>query len=345
MIWKKQSAKLISIDNPLKLIEYCARVCYASTDKIKEGSAMPFVKGLVDNHHWTPLEHAYIHIYLDEIEDFRVQSYVEGMYRVAAPGDWFFADRKLTRGAFYRGQDERGRFLAGNMRDIYVWMSRNYDSLDLYNSSAVSLADDYAVFEILTDRGVATEFFRHRTMSYDDDGYERGAISAEADLEPDLSINQQSTRYVNFNKKEFSVILPEPAPFAYNPGSPEYQEWLGSCQASYDAYRYLMNTGVSIEYARNVLPLSLATTVIMSGSIRNWMYVMNLRLARAAHPQARLLACYIFRELEKTFPHQIDEILAQRELDDKTPLVAIRTYADAIEAEVHQNKELANVKC
>lgn len=40
------------------LIEYAGRVCYNSTDKIKEGSAGPFIKGLLNRGHDGPLEHA-----------------------------------------------------------------------------------------------------------------------------------------------------------------------------------------------------------------------------------------------------------------------------------------------
>ena len=40
------------------LIEYAGRVCYNSIDKIKEGSAGPFIKGLLNRSHDGPLEHA-----------------------------------------------------------------------------------------------------------------------------------------------------------------------------------------------------------------------------------------------------------------------------------------------
>ena len=300
----QQEAKLITGLRPLELIEYAARVCYASTDKIKEGSAKPFVKALTTRGHYTPLEHAYIHIYINEIPDNAMRCYVHGLYHAASSGDYPWSNRSLTRGGFYRGKDDRGEYVAGNLRDVYMYMSAYDPSLELYETDAVQLASDYAVIEMITDRGVATEFFRHRTMSYDDSGYENGYTSYSVEYVPEPSVNQQSTRYVNFSRHPFAVILPEPFAFAYDPASAEHQTWYNTCAASIAAYQLLIEHKVAPEAARNVLPLSTATTVVMSGSLLNWMYLLNLRLPKGAHPQARLLACKIWELLKASYPVQ-----------------------------------------
>ena len=225
----QQSASRVSGMRPLELVEYCARVCYASVDKIRPGSAKVFVNALAKRGHFTPLEHAYVHIYLDEIKDTEMKTYVMGLYNFAAPGDYPFADRKLTRGAFYRGRDARGIFVAGNLRDVYSYLSVHNQSFDFFESDAVQLADDHLVVEFVTDRAIATEFFRHRTMAYDDAGHEWGYISQSVDYVPELSVNQQSTRYVSFVKHPFSVVLPEPFKWAYDPNCKQYRSWWYAC--------------------------------------------------------------------------------------------------------------------
>lgn len=311
----RQSAAPIVGLRPLELVEYCARVCYASVDKIQPGSAKAFVKTLAARGHFTPLEHAYIHIYINEITDKAMQTYVMGLYNFAAPGDYPFADRKLTRGSFYREKDERGAYVAGNLRDVYMYLSAHDPSLDFYEEDAVQLALDHPVVEIITDRGIATEFFRHRTMSYDDSGYENGYISYSAEYVPELSVNQQSTRYVSFTKHPYAVVLPEPFTWAYDPTCMEHQAWYNTCAACFDTYKELREHNIPPEQARNVLPLSTATTVVMSGSLLNWLYVLNLRLPQGAHPQARLLACYIWEILKAGYSEQIESYVKTGKLD------------------------------
>jgi thymidylate synthase (FAD) len=69
---------------PIKTIERTARVCYRSEDKIVEGSAETFVKGIVDRGHHAMIEHAVasLHFICDrgvthEIVRHRLASYAQ----------------------------------------------------------------------------------------------------------------------------------------------------------------------------------------------------------------------------------------------------------------------------
>lgn len=334
----QQSVKQITGLRPLELVEMGARICYASTDKIQPGSAKQFVRNLTTRGHFTPLEHAYVRIYIDEIREGAMKTYVSGLYHAAAPSDYPFADRRLTRGAFYRGKDDRGSFVAGNLRDIYMYISAQDDSLDFYETDAVQLAPDHAVFEIITDRGIATEFFRHRTMSYDDSGYENGYVSYSVEYVPELSVNQQSTRYVNFSRHPFSVILPEPFKFAYDPISAEHQAWYSTCAACFETYKELTEHKLAPEAARDVLPLSTATTVVMSGSVLNWMYVINLRIPKGAHPRARMLACDLWDILKKQFPDLVVQYSRGGKLDGTYDLCDFDKCALEMQTMIRNNR-------
>ena len=52
LLWPEDGEKM------LKKIEYAARTCYRSTDRMRDGSAGPFVKNLIGRGHLSPLEQA-----------------------------------------------------------------------------------------------------------------------------------------------------------------------------------------------------------------------------------------------------------------------------------------------
>ena len=328
----KQSAELITDTDPLMLVEKAARVCYASLDKIQPGKTTAFISGLIKRGHHTPLEHAHVRIFLDEVEDGSLSCYLRGLYNAAAPANYPFAGRKLTRGTLYRGESERGKFVEGSLRDIAWYIMPHMDVLDFLAVAPMELAPDYAVLQLITDRAIATEFFRHRTMSYDDSGYENGYVSYDVEFEPEMSLNQQSTRYVNYTRKGMCLILPEPARWAYDTDSYEYKRWEGACSNALIAYTDLIGSGTPPEYARNVLPLSTATTVIMSGSVLNWLYLLNLRLPKGAHPQARLLAAYIWDILSEHFEGYIKEELKTHKLDNTFQAIDYQKEVDDVKA-------------
>ena len=335
---QRQSASLIKHTDPLEVVEHAARICYDSVDKMQPGGSAAFVRGLIKRGHFTPLEHAYVRIYLDQIKNPDSQVYVTGLYHFAAPGDYPLADRRLTRGAFYRGKDSKGEFVSGNLRDLVWYLGKHEDPIEFVQREGIELDPNYAVLDLVTDRGIATELFRHRTMSYDDDGYERGYKATDVDFVPEPSINQQSTRYVNFTRKPVYMILPEPAEWAYDLNDPFYINWLAHCQKSVNLYGEMINGGATPEYARNVLPLSLGTRVIMSGSILNWLYVLNLRLPKGAHPQVRLLGSYIWDILWKTHQEYINGVLDKKALDNEWPVIDYAAEAAEIQNLAHQRE-------
>lgn len=312
----KQSARLLTHSDPLEMVEHAARICYDSVDKMKPGSAEPMVRSLIKLGHFTPLEHAHVDLYIDKVADKEARSYVENLYQFAAPMDFAFCDRKLTRGAFYKGANEAGNFVSGNLRDIVWYLGQHTDPIEIIKQAAVP-TPKYAVLELITDRGIATEFFRHRTMSYDDNGTMCGTISLDVDFVPEPSVNQQSTRYVNFDKKGAFLILPEPADWAYDSSKWEYLMWKQTCIYSIQCYIDMVQNKMPPEYARNVLPLSLGTKVVMSGSLINWLYVLNLRLPKGAHPQARVLSAHIWDALmaDPYNSSYINRVLTEGKLD------------------------------
>ena len=138
------------------------------------------------------------------------------------------------------------------------------------------------------DRAIANELVRHRIASY----------------------CQESTRYVNYSKEKFGKEIKVIAPEDLMPVlTPSYNIWLTSCKQSEKAYFDLLENGVKPEIARNVLPLSTATEIIMTANIREWRSVMKLRTSARAHPQMRSIMRKLLDDLKSKIPVLFDDIV------------------------------------
>lgn len=139
------------------------------------------------------------------------------------------------------------------------------------------------------DRAIANELVRHRLASY----------------------CQESTRYVNYSKDKFyneiKVIEPEELLPRH---STDYNIWWMSCKNAEEAYMAMISNGVKQEIARNVLPLSTATEIIMTANIREWRNVLKLRSSHnmCAHPQMRSICDRLLSELKSKIPVLFDDI-------------------------------------
>lgn len=137
------------------------------------------------------------------------------------------------------------------------------------------------------DRAIANELVRHRIASY----------------------CQESTRYVNYSKDKFGNEIKVIEPEDLLPrDSTDYNIWWMSCKNAEDAYMTMLSNNVKPEIARNVLPLSTATEIIMTANIREWRNVMKLRTSLRAHPQMRSIMRKLLDDLKSKVPVLFDDI-------------------------------------
>lgn len=114
-----------------------------------------------------------------------------------------------------------------------------------------------------TSRAIANEVVRHRLFSF----------------------CQSSTRYINHAKRnEISFILPDWA------DGKTIIQFEVACVAAANAYKSLIESGCTPQEARDVLPLTTATTLHVSGNFREWRHFFKLRTDKAAHPEMQALA-------------------------------------------------------
>lgn len=126
---------------------------------------------------------------------------------------------------------------------------------------------------ITTSRAIANEITRHRMASY----------------------AQASTRYIKYNKRVDIV-----RGGGWDGLHGEYFD--RAFRASIDAYHMLLNAGVPAEHARDVLPLALATQLMVTANLREWMHIFRQRTDPAAHPDMQALMGAILEEFRANIP-------------------------------------------
>lgn len=297
------------MDGLLQHIERCGRTCYKSEDKITGDSAEKFVNMLVNRGHTAMVEHGTVYLKFTvemslpsmAISDERVAFYDNNKYSEVViessglPNIWLRAIGMV-------GEEGTGKHISIT-KDVYV--TTNYrvllqnDRLDdlQYLCEPTEHHAKRITVKFVCDRGVSHEFVRHRVFSF----------------------AQESTRYCNYSKdkfgKECTFIIPSwldlpegsyskgkvytdlATPYLVK-GTPEELLLLKLVGDELD-YFDLLDKGWIAQQARAVLPNSLKTELIMTGTTEQWEGFFKLRDAKDAHPQARELAQPLHEEFIK----------------------------------------------
>ncbi|HIT68440.1 MAG TPA: FAD-dependent thymidylate synthase [Candidatus Aphodomonas merdavium] len=139
------------------------------------------------------------------------------------------------------------------------------------------------------DRGVSHEIVRHRIASY----------------------AQESTRYCSYDKEKFGSEITVVRPQAFEPGTEAFDVWKAACQEGERAYFHLLSLGVAPEYARDVLPTSLKTEIVVTMNLREWRHFFKLRAVGTTgkpHPQMRQVAAPLLEAMRAFLPEIFGDI-------------------------------------
>jgi thymidylate synthase (FAD) len=94
-----------------------------------------------------------------------------------------------------------------------------------------------------------------------------------------------------------------------------YVRWYEACNHAETRYLLMLRYGASPQEARNVLPNSLKTEIIITMNLRQWRHFFRLRTALAAHPQMREMARMQLQQFQRLIPVVFDDILLGVEND------------------------------
>lgn len=260
-------------------IEIAGRTCYKSEDKITDTSAKEFVERMVKSGHGAMLEHGTVYLLLNMASRQQYFKYCSNPYSVANS----------------TGEAEKGTWLGFVTTNYRVLVENNWlDDLQ-YICEPGKEHEKRITVKFVCDRGVSHEFVRHRVFSF----------------------AQESTRYCNYSKDKFgnelTFIIPswlyyEEQQFTDKNDSScsirtdlsEHEYFIDLLLEAERTYNFLVQyCGWKPQQARAVLPNSLKTELIMTGTIEQWKGFFVLRDAPSAHPQARELAEPLHEEFRK----------------------------------------------
>ncbi len=140
------------------------------------------------------------------------------------------------------------------------------------------------IIRFVTNRGVTHELVRHRLFSF----------------------AQESTRYVRYDGKMEFI-----RPCWWEDSTPAQQEtWETAMKDAEKYYIELLKSGWRPEQAREVLPNSLKTEIVVKGNIREWRHMFALRCSKKAHPQIRALMIPVLSELNMCLPVVFEDLVS-----------------------------------
>ena len=243
----------------LKHIELCGRTCYKSEDKITEDSHIRFVNMLREHAHGAMLEHGTVYLIVSKNNLHDVESSIDRNL------EQFVLGNPYTKFRFIQETDSY--YVTTNYRAI---VENNLEwAMNIYKSECTEHHFKRRTFKITCNRGVSHEFVRHRVFSF----------------------AQESQRYVNYSKDKFGKEIKVIKPIYFNDEfSMKYIHWKFACENAEKSYFVLLSNGATPQEAREVLPNSCATELIMTGFESDWEHFFDLRCAKDAHPQAQEIA-------------------------------------------------------
>lgn len=289
------------IEGLLKHIELAGRCCYKSHDRITEDSAKEFVERMIKLGHCSMLEHGTVYLTIPT-QHYKAQRYKRNHYSVT---NTISADG--INGRTFATTNYRVIIENGWLNDLHCMCEPTE-----YHEKRVTV-------KFMCDRVTGESFLRHRSIDEDHPTVE-GMVTR--DMEKDIdSFARESTRYCNYSKGKFgselSIIQ-----------CPEFEQreiydaletwgdtdkdafqdmcnaisniniskldtldiWLFHILSSQWCYMELIKRGWQAQQARRVLPLDIASPLVMTAYVEDWQHFFDLRCDPSAHPQARELA-------------------------------------------------------
>jgi thymidylate synthase (FAD) len=256
-----------SMEDMLKHIELCGRVCYKSEDKITDDSYIKFIQMLVNKEHFSPLGHGTIYL--------KVPMKIVDLSLAESPWE----------------------FLNGNH-----WTHIACDSEFYYYTTNYRVIVENTLQEVLEYMCEPTEHHEKRVTVKMECPI---SMSRELNRHTANSISEQSTRYCNFSKGKFDNNITICVPHWITKEFEESKHWLSAydvplklskeeqrefcffmaVEESETRYFSLLDLGLPPQDARGVLPLETATEVAYTAFVSDWKHLFRLRTAPDAHPE------------------------------------------------------------
>ena len=150
-------------------------------------------------------------------------------------------------------------------------------------------------FRIETRRSISAQIFRHRSLN----GQEWSLRYAEPLGFEDIDIRKEHPTNRQSSTDSFNPII------GYTPASDLIDRHIKQTELLYND---LIEAGVAKECARDILPLATKTTIHITGTLRDLLGLLNVRMEKGTQKEFRDIANLIGEELEKELPEVFSKI-------------------------------------
>lgn len=280
------------IEGMYKQIELAGRTCYKAEDKITENSAKAFVDRMINSQHFAMLEHGTVYLRIPENDinyHYYLSKYEKNPYS------------RCNYGLTLNGSPVGDICITSNYR---VLVENNWLDDLKYICEPTKSHEKRITVKWTLDRVTGESFLRHRVFSF----------------------ARESTRYCNYSKNKFGNEITFIIPTWLNLPEGKYTNWdndwcdveelkllhpevdnlddaancfLQSIKNSEYYYFMLLDRGWRPQQARQVLPFSVCSPLVMTGFASDWPHFFDLRCDSHAHPQAREIATALREEFVK----------------------------------------------
>lgn len=151
----------------------------------------------------------------------------------------------------------------------------------------------HMTFEIDTSKAIGIQLLRHVSFRFQEFSQRYAKVES---IEP-IEIRMQAEKNRQSSTDVFDPIIPGMDGKGY-PASLVIDEVVHSLQT---IYGQLLDAGVAKECARMILPMATSTKIYMTGNIRSWIHMLDLRDDGHAQKEAQLIA----KEIKKIFIREL----------------------------------------
>jgi len=291
-------------------IEVCGRLCYKSEDKITAESAPPFIRRILKHGHNSVAEMAVLTLKVDVDSD----SLIAQLF--ATQPKYFQIDRI----------DKKTLLMSGSVRAFRELFQAN-STLKIVKAITSFLADRHPLFfeDILPKRGLVLQqgvsvekiplsdvdkmttdlFAKHRYIAVK--FIVNRAVTHEMVRHRPCGFLQESQRYCRYSDSKFGSQVTFIKPMFFEEGSAEYKLWEQAMLETEKLYIKLLETSTP-QAARNVLPNSCKTELIVYANLLQWLHMFRLRTSKGADPSMREVMIPLLGDFQKEFPGVFDSL-------------------------------------
>lgn len=127
-----------------------------------------------------------------------------------------------------------------------------------------------------------------------------------------IAVSQESQRYCNYNADKFdkrvTFIRPHNLIDTSEVPSP-YQIWYQCMEACEKSYMQMIDMGMPAQVARECLPNSVKTELVVTANLREWRHILTLRTAKGSDDGIKFIMRELLNMVKESIPIVFDDIL------------------------------------